>query len=100
MTKILVSGAIRNYISPKTIKRLRLLCKQKEDPYPLVMISGDLIVYRDGIIHFEIGPVELELEREHIVMSFNVLPLKKDKAILKMPFLQKYNPRIDWITGD
>ena len=32
-------------------------------------------------------------------MSFNVLPLGKDKAVLKMPFLQEFNPKIDWIIG-
>jgi len=51
------------------------------------MISGDLIIYRDGIIHFKIGPVELELKGRHIVISFNVLLLRKDKAVLGMPFL-------------
>jgi len=82
------------------IKRLGLLYKQKEDLYPLVTISGDPIVYRDRIIHFETGPMELELERKRIVISFNVLPLRKDKAILGILFLQEYNPRINWITGD
>ena len=32
-------------------------------------------------------------------MSFNILPLGKDKAVLKMPFLQEFNPKINWITG-
>ena len=77
------------------IKRLGLPCRQKEDLYPLVTISRDLIVYRDKIIYFKIGPVELELKGKHIVMSFNVLPLGKDKAILGMLFLQEYNPRIN-----
>ena len=32
-------------------------------------------------------------------MFFNVLLLGKDKAVLRMLFLQKFNPKINWNTG-
>jgi len=32
-------------------------------------------------------------------MSFNILPLGQDKVILGMPWLQKYNPKINWVIG-
>jgi len=87
-------------MSLKAIKRLRLFYRQKKNPYPLVTISGDPISYRDGIIYFKTGPVELEIKRRHIIIFFNVLPLGKDETVLGMPFLWEYNPKIDWITGD
>jgi hypothetical protein len=34
-----------------------LLYRQKQDLYLLVTILGDLIAYRGGIIHLEIGPI-------------------------------------------
>jgi hypothetical protein len=34
-----------------------LLYRQKRDPYPLVIILGDLIAYRGGIIYLKIGPI-------------------------------------------
>ena len=64
----------------------------------LVTISGNLILYRDGIIYFEIRLVKITVKGQEIVMSFNVLPLNKDKAVLGIPFLQKFNPKINWIT--
>jgi len=64
------------------------------------MISGDPILYRNGIIHFETEPVKIEIKGQKVVISFNVLLLGKDKAVLRMPFLQKFNPKIDWITGE
>ena len=85
---------------PKAIERLGLTYRQKKYPYPLVTISGDLILYRDGIIYFEIGPVELEIKGRHIIISFDVLLLGKDKIVLGMPFLQEYNLKINWIIGD
>jgi len=77
----------QNYISLKAIKRLGLAYRQKRDLYPLVTILGDLIIYRDGIIYFKIRLVELEIEGKYVVVSFDVLLLKKDKAVLGMLFL-------------
>jgi len=52
-----------------------------------VTISGDLILYGDGMIYLKIRLVELEIEGRSIVISFDVLLLGKDKAVLGMPFL-------------
>ncbi len=82
-------------MSLKAIKRLKLSYRQKRNLYPLVTISKDPILYRDGIIYLETGPVELEIEGKNIVISFDMLLLGKDKAILGMLFLQEYNPKID-----
>ena len=87
-------------MSLKAIKRLRLFYRQKRDLYPLVTILRDLILYKDGMIYFKTRPVELEVKKRHIVMSFNILPLRKDKAVLGIPFLREYNPKINWVTGD
>jgi hypothetical protein len=49
------SKVIRNHIIPKVVEQLGLLYKQKLEPYALVTILGDLVLYRDGIINLEIG---------------------------------------------
>ena len=79
--------AIRNHISPETIKQLGLPHRQKKDLYPLVIILKDPIIYRDKVIYFKTGLVELELKGKRIVILFNVLLLKKDEAVLGIPFL-------------
>jgi len=33
-------------------------------------------------------------------MNFDVLLLGNDKAVLRIPWLQEYNLKIDWIIGD
>ena len=48
------SKIIRNYIIPKVIERLGLLYRQKLEPYTLVMILGDLVLYKDRMINLEI----------------------------------------------
>ena len=81
------SGAIRNYILLKVIKRLGLSYRQKKDLYPLVIISGDPILYGNGIIYFEIGLVELKIKGKNVIIFFNILPLGKDEAVLGILFL-------------
>jgi hypothetical protein len=61
-----------------------LLYRQKQDLYPLVTILGDLIAYRGGIIYLKTGPIQIVIEGRLIVMSFDILLLGKDKAVLGM----------------
>jgi hypothetical protein len=51
------SGVIKNYITPKVVEWLGLLHRQKLELYTLVTILGDPVLYKDGIINLEIGPV-------------------------------------------
>ena len=50
-------------MSPAAIIKIGLPHRQKESPYPLVTISGDPILYGNSIIHFETGPVEIEIKK-------------------------------------
>ena len=38
----------------KTVKRLRVPYREKEWPYPLVIILGDLIFYKNRVIYIKI----------------------------------------------
>ena len=49
--------ATRNYIILKIVKRLGILYKKKEKPYLLVTILGEPVLYKNGIINLEIGPI-------------------------------------------
>ena len=49
------SRVIKNYILLAIIKRIGLPYRQKECLYLLIIILGDLIAYREGIINLKIG---------------------------------------------
>jgi hypothetical protein len=51
------SGIIKNHITPKIVKWLGLLYRQKLELYTLVTISRDLVPYKDGIINLKTGLV-------------------------------------------
>ena len=76
-----------------------LLYRQKRNLYLLVTILGDLIAYRGGIINLKTGPIQLTIKGRPIKMSFDILLLGNNKVVLRMPQLQEYNLRINWVTG-
>jgi len=82
------------------VKRLGMICQQKEYPYLLNIISRDPINYRGGIINLETGLITIRIEEKEIIMNFNILPLGNDKVVLGIPWLQEYNPKINWTIGD
>ena len=51
------SRATRNHIILKVVERLGILYREKEKPYLLVTILGELVLYKDGIINLETGPI-------------------------------------------
>ena len=76
---------MRNYILLKTVKRLGIPYRQKKYLYLLVIISGDLISYKNKVIYIKIEPVELRIKGWTAIINFNILLLGKDKVVLGMP---------------
>ena len=52
---IINSKATKNHIALEVVEQLKILYKEREKPYLLVTISGEPILYKDGIINLEIG---------------------------------------------
>jgi hypothetical protein len=76
------SRVIRNYITPSTVKRLGLLYRQKLELYTLVMILGDLVLYKDRIINLETELVQIDIKRRDVIVNFNILLLGQNEAVL------------------
>jgi hypothetical protein len=76
-----------------------MLYRQKLEPYTLVMILGDLVLYKDSIINLKTRLVQVNIKRRDVIVNFNILLLGQDEAVLGMIWLREYNLKIDWITG-
>ena len=76
-----------------------LLYRQKEYLYLLIINLEDLIAYRGGISNLKIGPIQITIKGRQVNISFNILPLGKDKVILGIPQLQEYNLKINQVIG-
>ena len=47
-------------------------------------ILGELVPYKQDIINLKIGPVQINIKKLKIKVSFNILLLEKDEVILKI----------------
>jgi len=61
--------------------------RQKEHLYPLVIILRDLINYRKGVINMEIELIMIKIEGKEVIISFDILLLGYNEAVLRMPWL-------------
>ena len=66
------------------MERLGIPYQQKKDLYPLVTILGDPISYKNKVIYLETEPIQLQIKGRNIYISFNILLLGNNKAVLEM----------------
>jgi len=52
------------------------------------------------MIYIKIGMIPVIIKGRLVTVNFNILLLKNNKVVLKMPWLQSYNLKINWIIGD
>ena len=78
------SKVIKNYILLVMAKRLEIPYKLKENLYLLVIILKNLIFYKNGVICIKIKLLKLKIKGQRVVISFNILLLGNNKAVLKM----------------
>jgi hypothetical protein len=76
------SRVTKNYIIPSIVKQLGLLYRQKLEPYTLVTILGDLVLYKDGIINLETRPVQVNIKGKNVIVNFNILLLGQNEVVL------------------
>ena len=77
------------------MERLKILYKEKKYLYPLVIILGELVLYKNNIINLKTGPIQVNIKGRSIIVNFNILPLKTDKAVLGIIWLKEYNLKIN-----
>ena len=54
---IVDSKTTKNHIVLEIVEWLRILYREKKKPYSLVMILGELVLYKDNIINLETKPI-------------------------------------------
>ena len=57
------SRVIKNYILLIIVKKLKIFYKLKESLYPLITILGDLIFYKNRVIHIKTELLKLKIKK-------------------------------------
>ena len=70
------SRITKNHIILKVVERLKIPYKEKEKPYLLIIISGELVLYKNSIINLKIELIQVNIKKQNIIINFDILPLE------------------------
>jgi predicted aspartyl protease len=93
---LLDSGATENFLDRRTVARLKLATQQLKDPRLVYNVDGSN--NKAGQITHECR-LKLNYGDKELEQRFFVSDLGTDRALLGYPFLQEFNPNIDWAKG-
>jgi hypothetical protein len=99
VTAMIDSGAQGNFIKPRVVNQLRLRWRSKEEPYQLVNVEGRPVIHGNGKVRKEITPVRMKWQEHEEYITLDITEIGRNDIILGIPWLRKWNPRIDWTTG-
>ncbi|OBS15594.1 hypothetical protein FPOA_20713 [Fusarium poae] len=99
LTALVDSGADVNAIDPRTVNRLKLPWKDKTHPYPMRNLEGQLFDYEGGLITREIDHLKMFVRTRRQNIDLDIIPTPGHDLMLGYPWLQRYNPHVDWRTG-
>jgi hypothetical protein len=87
------SGATDNFITPLLVKWLGLRAQKLWIPKPILTVDG--LEHKQGRITDYVDLI-LKLGEQWRKQRFYIATLGQDRAILGFPFLNKFNPNINW----
>ncbi|KAF5701029.1 reverse transcriptase domain-containing protein [Fusarium globosum] len=93
------SGADMNVISPNTVNELRLPWRDKKKPYTIRNGEGETYSYEDGEVTREIDHLKVFVNEKNQGINFDIVPIGDHDLILGYPWLTRYNPQVNWRTG-
>ncbi len=77
----------------------KLTWVRKDHPYGLRTIDQTKISYDDGMVTKETVQLSVVINVSTETLSFEITDTGKHDIVLGLPWFQKHNPDIDWITG-
>ena len=92
------SGAQGNYISPNLVNHAQLPWKNKDEPYRLRTVEGELVEYGNGLVNMETAQLPLFIANQKHDLRLDITEISHE-IILGIPWLRASNPRVNWRTG-
>ncbi|ESK82601.1 reverse transcriptase-rnase h-integrase [Moniliophthora roreri MCA 2997] len=93
---LLDSGAGGLFMSPEKAMKLKL--KKKQLPHQIKVFNVDGMANKTAWITQSVT-ANYTIGTKQMTDTFLISGLGKEEVILGLPWLQKYNPEVDWITG-
>ena len=93
-TALIDSGAMGNFMDPRLLPKG--IFKLTHTPTPIIAYNMDRTPNTRGTIQWT-ATVSFSLGTFSDMVKFMIVQLSRPQVILGMPWLQKWNPKIDWI---
>ena len=91
------SGATENFIDPRTVSRMKIPTKKLDRNRTIHNINGT--TNSAGNITRKCT-LNIQVRRQTKEQEFFITNLGQDRVVLGYPFLQNFNPQIDWDKGE
>jgi len=91
------SGATENFIDPRTVSRMKIPTKKLDRNQTIHNIDGT--TNSAGNITRKCT-LNIQVRRQTKEQEFFITNLGQDQVVLGYPFLQNFNPQIDWDKGE
>jgi hypothetical protein len=89
-------GATTNFISEKTVRRIKIKTAEKRNPYTLKAFDDKTVAYNGGWVDTETENTELLIGTHEETISLDISDLGEHEIILGRPWMNFHNPEIDW----
>jgi hypothetical protein len=83
-------------MSPEYKEKLRILGQIKIEPVPIIGLNRELFKEK---LDQETGDLTIDINNHKEIINFNIMKLGKYKIVLRILWLSKHNPEIDWKTN-
>ena len=90
------SGATHNFMDRRMVKRLRVGSKPLAVPQSIRNVDGTN--NRDGILT-RYTDLRVSINQHVQIQRFYIMNLTEDHALFSFPWLQEFNPQINWKKG-
>ena len=89
------SGATGNFVYPETAEYRNFKTQKKRRPYRLGLIDGTNTISEEGWVTTETLPLRMKINDYEEWIQFDVTYLGSHELILGIPWLLRYNPKVN-----
>ena len=91
------SNATKNFMSTEFARKNQILGVKKNDQYQLTVVDRTLLSQDEGMVKTETPPLRCQIQGGDLGQAVFDLISIPHNVVLGMPWLEKVNPRIDWM---
>jgi hypothetical protein len=83
-------------VSPDFVKKAQFYTQTKEYQYTFYGINDQSVTENGGTVIKKTTPISVDIQRHWERVNFDIIKTNTYDAVLRLPWLEKYNPTINY----